>query len=76
MLQGFVRLPNHFRQTGTETSGGGGVGGGGGMVGKLMAGPKAGGAGHLDKLFAAGQAHASQQEQVGSLKLITIFDLF
>jgi len=33
------------------------------MVGKLMAGPKAGGAGHLDKLFAAGQAHASQQEQ-------------
>ena len=72
MFQGFVRLPIHFRQTGTETSGGVG----GGMVGKRMAGPKAGGAGHLDKLFAAGQAHASQQEQVGSLKLITIFDLF
>jgi len=57
--QGFVRLPIHFRQAGAETSGGVG----GGMVGKLMAGPKTGGAGHLDKLFAAGQAHASQQEQ-------------
>ena len=68
MFQDFVRLPIHFRQTGTETSGGGG----GGMVGRLMAGPKAG---HLDKLFAAGQAHAAQQEQVGSMTYYLLFNI-